>query len=704
MRPSLRPLDWFKLLIITLLSGFVTVVHGQPLVNWDKTLGGESYEELNGQLILSDGILVGGSSRSNIAFGDPTDFSWNIFIAKLDFDGNVLWRHTYGGAQDEKLWALIPTADGGFLAGGHSYSGVSGQHTQPSRGSMDVWLIKINGQGQLLWDQTYGGLYNDELFSIRPLPNGNGYLLGCHSESEVGNEKSEPSRGGRDFWILQVDNQGVKVWDKTIGGEGYEQINDLEWAIDGNVYLSGGTVSAGGTGDLGPEPSRGSMDFLLIKFDPVARQVIWTHRYGGAGEDYPYSLYLLRSGNLLLGGRSGSAPSLPTASNNGKDAPFHGGDSDYWILELDPEGQKIGDWSFGGTGLDDLYAIQEDEKDRLVLAGVSDSGPSGNKTAARRGGYDYWIVGLDQTHQKTWEMPVGGADNDALTLLSRLPDGALLLGGNSDSNAGFEKTQASAGVIDFWLVTTLCETTAQIAPVGPVFCSDSPRTLQVQTTDCNACSILWSTGDTMPTISLPVNQTGSVSVLIFNELGCVARDTFTIQPTAVMPSIELGQDTILILEGNTLTLGTLDPDLQYQWNTGQISATIPVSQAGLYAVTVTNAQHCTATDQVQVEVQTKQKNTMWVPNVFSPNDDGDNDYIAVYTDQSVRRIVTFQIADRWGSLCFRRDDFLTLYERDGWDGTMRKKAAAMGVYAWFAEVEYLDGSRTLFEGSITLLR
>ena len=109
---------WYKTLASLLLTGCVAMAIGQPQLNWDKTLGGESYEELNGQLVLPDGILVGGTSRSNLTFGSPTDFSLNILIAKLDFDGNLLWQRMYGGTQDERLWALVPTADGGFLAGG----------------------------------------------------------------------------------------------------------------------------------------------------------------------------------------------------------------------------------------------------------------------------------------------------------------------------------------------------------------------------------------------------------------------------------------------------------------------------------------------------------------------------------------------------------------------------------------------------------
>jgi hypothetical protein len=70
----------------------------------------------------------------------------------------------------------------------------------------------------------------------------------------------------------------------------------------------------------------------------------------------------------------------------------------------------------------------------------------------------------------------------------------------------------------------------------------------------------------------------------------------------------------------------------------------------------------------------------------------------------VRRVVTFQIADRWGTLVFRRDDFLPEQEFDGWDGDYRGEPAPPGVYSWFVEIEYLDGSRELFEGSVTVVR
>lgn len=668
----------------------------QPALAWDRTVGGSSWDELNGLLTLPDGIIAAGSSRSG-----PGDLSWNFLIVKLDFDGNVLWQRRYGGNEDDRLWEIIPTADGGFLAGGHSYSGVSGDRTQPSRGDMDVWIIKLDAQGQKQWDKAWGGLYQDELFSILEIP-GSGYLLGCNSWSDAGPDKTEPSRGVQDFWLIRIDDQGNKLWDKTIGGTGYEQINDLAWAPDGNVYLSGGTVSDGGTGDLNAEPSRGLMDFWLGKLDLNTRQLLWSHRYGGAGDDYPYALHLTASGKLLLGGRSGSPPSAPTVYNNGKDASFYGGDSDYWLLELNPNGQKIRDWSFGGAGLDDLYAIEENVLGHFILGGVSDSGVSGNKTSAPRGGYDYWLIGLDENGNELWQRSIGGATDDALTRMALRPNGSLVAGGHSKSDIGFEKTENNLGVNDFWVLYFECGLSARIAQTGvPSACAATPLALEAEIPGCNSCVYAWNTGSDQPSIEVPGNVADTITVAVFDESGCMAFDTVAIE-IPPLPEVNLGTGDTLIVQGSALVLGSGDPGLQYLWSTGDTTAAIRVSEPGVYSVTVTDPAGCTASAQIRVDVVSR--GNIYVPNAFSPDFDGHNDYVSIFTDESVRRVVTFQIADRWGTLVFRRDDFLPAQETDGWDGVYKGQPAPPGVYIWFAEIEYLDGKRGVLEGSVTVVR
>jgi len=668
----------------------------QPALTWDRTLGGNSWDELNGLLTLPDGIIAAGSSRSA-----PGDLSWNFLIIKLDFDGNVIWQRRYGGNEDDRLWAIIPTSDGGFLAGGYSFSGVSGNKTQPSRGDMDVWILKLDAQGQLQWDRAWGGLYRDELFAILEIPGG-GYLLGCNSWSDAGPDKTEPSRGEQDFWLIRIDNQGNKLWDKTIGGTGYEQINDLAWAPDGNVYLSGGTVSDGGTGDLNAEPARGLMDFWLGKLDLNTRQLLWSHRFGGTGEDYPYALHPASNGLLYLGGRSGSPPSPPGPFNNGKDAPFFGGDSDYWLIELNHNGQKLRDWSYGGAGLDDLYAIQENPLGQFVIGGVSDSGISGNKTSGPRGGYDYWLVGLDDNGNPTWQQTVGGIANDALTKIAFRPDGSYVVGGHSASDIGFEKTENNLGVNDFWVLSFECDLVATIEQTGvAASCQPVPVVLNAEIPGCATCVYSWNTGSNEALIEVPGNVANTFTVAVRDEWGCSAFDTVAIE-IAPPPDVQLGSSDTLIVQGTSLLIGTYNPDYQYFWNTGDTTATIQVSEPGIYSVTVTDTAGCTASAQIRVDVIFK--SNVYVPNVFSPDFDGRNDYVSIFTDESVQRVVTFQIADRWGSLVFRRDDFFPAQESDGWDGSYRGHPVSPGVFVWLAEIEYLDGSRRIFEGSVTVVR
>lgn len=690
-----------RLLFALLLSvASRAVAWAQPVFSWDRIIGGESYEELNALEVLPDGIIVGGSTRSGIAFGNPADFSWNILVAKLDLSGNVLWQYTYGADQDERLWALIPTRDGGFLAGGYSYSGINGDKTEASRGDRDVWIIKLDAQGQLQWDKTFGGLFQDELFTLLEMPGG-GFLLGCHSNSGISGDKTEDSRGSHDVWLIRTDAQGNMLWDKTIGGSGYEQVNDLILAPDGAVYCSGGTTSPENDGDLGIETARGGMDFLLMKINPADGNTYWTRRYGGTGEDYPYSLCLASNGRLYMGGRSGSQPAPAGAFNNGKSSAFYGGDSDYWLLELDTDGRKTREWSFGGTGLDDLYYLLEKPCGGLVLGGVSDSGISGNKTSTCRGSYDYWVLSLDPDGNKLWEQPMGGTGGDALTRMALYPDGSLLFGGHSDSPAGFEKSGNSFGVNDFWIVSTACNATAAIQPSGQETpCSDEPLTLDATVPGCTGCTYQWNTGDTTAAIEVPPGTVDTFSVRVCSEGACVAFDTIAV---ATFPPlvIDLGPD-IQLVSGSTLTLPNVQPGWTFIWNTGSTAPSIPVTQSGTYAVTITYANGCTASDFIQISIE--KKYNVWVPNIFSPNGDGHSDYLPVFTDDPGLRVISFRIADRWGDLCYRRDDFQPLYDWNGWDGRWRGQQAGPGVYGWFALVEFSGGEILLLEGDVTLVR
>ncbi len=689
------------------LLPFLLLVHSaqflaaQPALDWDLTFGGISYEELNGLKVHQNAIYIGGSSRSALNFGQPGDTSWNVLFTKTNFEGQVLWHKMLDANRNDRLWTLMVTSDGGLLAGGYSYSDALGDKSQPSRGGMDVWVIRLDTAGNKIWDRTFGGTGRDELFSILEMPDGS-FILGCHSNSNAGGDKSEMSRGELDFWLIGMDANGNKLWDKTIGGNAEDQIHDLALLPSGNILASGGTVSQRNTGEVGPDFARGAKDYWILEFDPTSRQVVWNRRHGGTNDDFAYALLVTSGGKIFLGGRSASGIAPPTAINNGKNAPFYGGDSDYWLLELDANGQKRNEWSFGGNGLDDLYYLQENERRDICIGGVTDSGISGNKTTPLRGGYDFWLIGIDTLGNQLWQKTVGGGDIDALTRIDLMPNGAMVLGGHSQSNAGFEKSDASFGVNDFWVVTTLCNTTVAIdnTPIAN-YCAGEPALLTALTTDCADCLYLWNTGATTASIEVEPGTSGEYSVKVINELGCIALDTANVslpQP----PVINIGPSDTLILANNTLILGQNNPEWTYQWSTGAQTPTIQVTTPGVYAVTVTDGNGCSATDAILVRM--RREVLIYAPTAFSPDLDGVNDYFTLYTNDGVERILELQIADRWGELIYRKRDFFPNNDVDGWDGRYRGKWAEVGVYIWSAEVLLSDGEKRHLEGDITIIR
>jgi hypothetical protein len=122
---------------------------------------------------------------------------------KLDAMGNKLWDKTIGGSEDDVLYSLQQTADGGYILGGYSYSYSNGDKTEPSRGRNDYWIVKLDSAGNKQWDKTIGGDQDDMFHSLQQTRDG-GYILGGKSSSGISYDKTEPSRGYFDYWVVKL--------------------------------------------------------------------------------------------------------------------------------------------------------------------------------------------------------------------------------------------------------------------------------------------------------------------------------------------------------------------------------------------------------------------------------------------------------------------------------------------------------------------
>jgi len=131
-------------------------------------------------------------------------------------------QKTIGGKLDDNFYTMACTKDGGYVVGGSSKSGISGEKTESNRGidptTPDYWLVKLNRAGEIEWDKTIGGSDWDELLSVQQTRDG-GYILGGYSSSPKSGEKTQNSRrGSYDYWVVKLDSSGNIKWDRTFGG------------------------------------------------------------------------------------------------------------------------------------------------------------------------------------------------------------------------------------------------------------------------------------------------------------------------------------------------------------------------------------------------------------------------------------------------------------------------------------------------------
>ena len=382
---------------------------------WEESFGGSNYEEPAGALLTSDGgTVLTGISRSN-ASGDKSEDKLgelDVWVIKVDSDGNLEWENTIGGDGEEVGISLIETADGDIVIGGHSNSNISGDKSEDSFGHHDYWIVKLDEFGTVLWDRTIGGDSADVLAKIEPTSDGGFILLGS-SFSEVSGHKTEPNIGiYGDLWVVRIDADGNYIWDKTIGGDHSDGARDIIETLDGGYIIA--AVSHSGISGNKTEENRGSMDCWVIKIDQVGN-VEWDKTVGGTDLDASSVIVQTTDGNYMLGAYSASNISFEKTDTTR-------GFLDYWIVNISESGTVLWDKTYGGTESDILIDIIQTEDQGYALCGYSSSPASGDKDEDMIPGsltysHDYWIVKL-----KDCDLLITTVNQEGITLIAEIDD------------------------------------------------------------------------------------------------------------------------------------------------------------------------------------------------------------------------------------------------------------------------------------------
>jgi hypothetical protein len=259
---------------------------------WDQTYAGVGREGVYSvQQTTDGGYILAGQTGPYMADSD-------FWLIKTDADGNRLWARTYGGTKHDGAHSVQQTTDGGYIAAGVTKS--------YGAGSSDAWLIKVDADGNKIWDQTYGGTNGEWAHSVQQTTDG-GYIVAGWAFS--------PGAGFYDFWLIKTDAEGNKLWDQTYGGAGQEWANSVQQTTDGGYIIAGFREFSQGR----------ARDFWLVKTDADGNKM-WDRAYGGTERQEAHSVQQTTDGGYIVAGTTESYD------------PAGVGNDDVWLIKTDENG------------------------------------------------------------------------------------------------------------------------------------------------------------------------------------------------------------------------------------------------------------------------------------------------------------------------------------------------------------------------------
>jgi hypothetical protein len=287
-------------------------------LQWQKKFGGTGYDAVTSIRQTSDSsYIIAGVSFSNDADIIDNHGSGDFWIIRLNYNGSLQWKKSFGGTQVDNATSIIQTADDGFVISGYSNSkdgDVTGNH-----GEYDYWIIKLDNLGSLQWQKSIGGSGNDFAYFIQETKD-RCFIVAGGSFSNDGDVSWNQGYG--DFWIVKLDTIGNILWQKSVGGSYIEVAKSIHQTLDGGYIVAGECNS--NDGDI--TGFHGWSDGWVVKLDELGN-LQWQKSLGGTKSDWIFSIKQTVDGDYILSGA--------TNSTDGDVTNFHGGWDDCWIIRLD---------------------------------------------------------------------------------------------------------------------------------------------------------------------------------------------------------------------------------------------------------------------------------------------------------------------------------------------------------------------------------
>ncbi len=315
---------------------------------WTKMFGGDGID------VFADLIATPDSGYIAVGLTDTPNNFENIYVVKVDNEGNTLFEKNFGGPQKDVGVSIAPADDGGFV--------ITGGTKSISVGEEDLFLFKIDAAGDSLWFKTYGTPGNDPGYGINPADDGGFIVSGLYNWS--------------DAWLLKADANGDTLWTKTFGGSDYDEANFPIQTADNGYIFCGSTSSMGA----------GGLDAYVVKTDSIGN-MIWQKTYGFSGYDEGRRIVAKPGGGYMILANTDSQ--IPAEFN-------------YYLVSADENGDTVWTETIGTTGGEDrAYDLLNISQSEYIIAGSTFDAVNLNNATLTVVNDDSAPVGLKEDYKVT---------------------------------------------------------------------------------------------------------------------------------------------------------------------------------------------------------------------------------------------------------------------------------------------------------------
>lgn len=306
------------------VDGWIIKISAQGALEWQKTLGGSKRDYFESVAVTPDqGCILAGHSKSSD--GDVSENFGDIdfWVVKLDSTGALQWERSFGGSGQELANTVAVCVEGGYVVAGEVFS-MDG-HITEHHGNSDYWVIKLDNNGEIAWQKTYGGLNAESARDIKQTFDGGYVAIGMTGSVNSGQVQGNGDKGLIDYWVIKITATGELNWQRTLGGTNSDWGDAITQTADGGYVAAGAARSS----DVDVSDTFIGQDMWLVKLSPDG-ELIWQKAVGGSTTDDCYSVITTTDGGLALAGHSWSSDGdLAAAGNRGK--------TDIWAVKLSPQ-------------------------------------------------------------------------------------------------------------------------------------------------------------------------------------------------------------------------------------------------------------------------------------------------------------------------------------------------------------------------------